>query len=138
MQERHVYIEQRCVTRGLDVVADNERQEIEVVGDSRSDAAALRRVPPVLHVSLFELSGGRSHDLSARFVSGAVHKRHRVLQLVAEAESAARLVEPSAAPYPATKCLIDQPAIEHQIQRGVWRVDLYGAEDAFPSRRDGV
>src|SRR4029453_18081155 len=88
------------------------------------------------HVSLLELPGGRPKDLSARFLGGTVNKRHRVLQLIAEAERAARLVEPGPTPYPAPKCLVDQPAIEHQIQRGIWRADLHGPEDAIPSRRD--
>ena len=90
----------------------------------------------MLHISLFELSGGRSEDLPARFLSSTVNKSHRVLQLVAEAEGATRLVEPRPTPYPARKCLIDQPAIEHQIQRGIWRADLYRSEDVIPSCRD--
>src|SRR6185436_3462317 len=67
---------------------------------------------------------------------GAVNKRHRVLQLVAEAEGSARLVKSGPAPDPAPKCLVDQPAIEHQIQRAVGRADLHGPEDAIPSRPD--
>src|SRR4029453_11967965 len=88
------------------------------------------------HVSLLELPGGRPKDLSARFLGGTVNKRHRVLQLIAEAERAARLVEPGPTPYPAPKCLVDQPAIEHQIQRGIWRADLNRSEDTIPSCRD--
>jgi len=64
------------------------------------------------------------------------NKRHRVLQLVAEAECAARLVEPGPAPHSAPKRLVDQPAIEHQIQSSVGRADLDGAEGAIPCRPD--
>src|SRR4029434_2584226 len=135
-QERHPLIQQRCVAGCGDVVTSDERQEVEIVSDPRADTAARRRVPPVLHVPLFELSAGGSQNLPARFLTGTVNKRHCVLQLVAEAEGPARLVESGPAPYPARKCLVDQPAIEHQIQRGVGRADLYGPEDAIPSRRD--
>ena len=135
-QERHPLVEQSRVAGCGDVVAGDERQEVEIVGDPCADAAARRRVPPVLHVALLELSGGRSQDLRARFLSGAVDEGHRVLQLVAEAERPARLVEPGPAPHAAGKCLVDQPAIEHQVQRGVGRADLDGPEDAIPFSLD--
>ena len=114
------------------MVAGDEGQEVQVVGDACPNAAPRWRVPPVLHVALFELPGGRSEDLRPRLLRGAVNQGHRVLQLVAEAERPARLVEPRPAPHPAGKHLVDQPAIEHQVQRGVRRADLNGPEDAVP------
>ena len=70
---------------------------------------------------------------AARFLGGAVDQGHHVLELVAEAVGPAGLVERRPAPDPAGQDLVEQPAIEHQVQRGVGRPDLDGPEDAVPS-----
>ena len=88
-----------------------------------------RRVPPVLHVAFLELPGGRPQDLRPRLLRGAVDQGHHVLELVAEAVGPARLVERRPAPDPAGQHLVEQPAVEHQVQRRVGR--------AAPGRRRG-
>ena len=58
-----------------------------------------RRVPPVLDVAFDELARRRAQQVRAQRASGCgVDERHRVLQLVAKAERAARLVEAAAPP----------------------------------------
>ena len=64
-------------------------------------------MPPVQHVALDELVGGVQEDLRAGQLGPEMDQRGRVLQLVAEAEGAARLVERRARPQPAAERLID-------------------------------
>ncbi len=136
MQERHPLVENGRVAGDADVVAGDERQEVQVVGDARADPASGRRVPPVLHVAFFELPRRRSQNLRPRLLRRAVDQRHRVLKLVAEPERSARLVEARPAPHPTGERLIEQPAVQHQVERRVRRTDLDGSEDAIPLRSD--
>ena len=52
----------------------------------------------MLHVAFDELPGGGAQDMLARQVGLGDHQRHDVLQLVAEAVGAARLIEGRARP----------------------------------------
>src|SRR6266446_9154407 len=60
---------------------------------SRAGAAAARGVPPVEHVALDELMRSVEDDLGTREVGPGVDQRGGVLELVAKAERAARLIE---------------------------------------------
>ena len=62
-----------------------------------------------------------------------VDQRHRVLQLVAEAERAAGLVEAAARPQAAGQRLVEQPAVGQHVERRVGRLDLDRAERAASS-----
>ena len=57
-------------TRGVagcrHVLGDDERQPQQIVGATRSQAAAARLVPPVLHVAFAELTAGGAQDVRAR------------------------------------------------------------------------
>src|SRR5919109_4255464 len=55
-----------------------------------------------------------------------------VLQLIAKAEGATRLIEPRSAPEPGRDCLIEEPAVQHQIHRRVRRSDFDCAEKVVP------
>ena len=63
-----------------------------------------------------------------------VHQRHRVLQLVAEAEGAARLVVAAARPDAAGERLVQQPAVGQQVERRIGRLHLHRAERVVPVR----
>ena len=87
LQEGHRRVEHARVAGRLHVAADRRRQPEEVVGTVCADAAALRRMPPVLHVALLELSARRAEQVFAKQFGGGVHERHRILELIAEAVS---------------------------------------------------
>ena len=55
-QERHVLVEQREVAGRGDIVVDGKGKEVQVVSDAGSDTGVGGRMPPVLHVALFELA----------------------------------------------------------------------------------
>ncbi len=71
-------------------------------------------------------------DLLARLLRGAGQQRRDVLELVAESEPAARLVEAGPPPHPARQRLIEEPAIDHQVEGQVGRPDLDCAEQPVP------
>ena len=69
----------------------------------------------MLDIAFHELARSRAQDLVARSVGRGMHEGHDILQLVAEAVSAARLIKGRAAPKPATEGLVKQPTIEQKI-----------------------
>src|SRR5262245_21270332 len=89
-------------------------------------------MPPVLYVALLELPRRRAQQVLARQLGPAVNQGHDVLELVAKAVGAARLIIRRARPEPATQRLVQQPAIDEQIERAVGRRDLDGAEYLVP------
>ena len=98
----------------------------------RAHAAAGRRMPPVLHVAFAELMRGGAEQMLAGEGRLGMHQRHRVLQLIAEAEGAAGLIKAGARPEPAAKRLIDQPAVGQHVDGGIGRFDVDRAERAIP------
>src|SRR5438874_723886 len=73
-------------------------------------------MPPVLDIAFHELSRGRAQDVVPCEVGRGVHEGHHVLQLVAEAVSAARLIKGRATPDAATESLVKQPTVEQKIR----------------------
>ena len=61
-----------------------------------------------------------------------VDERHHVLQLVAETERPARLIEAAARPDTAGERLVQQPAVGQQVERRVGRLDVDRAERVVP------
>ena len=68
-------------------------------------------MPPMLDVAFFELAGRAEQQVLAHQVGLGVDEGHDVLQLIAEAEGAAGLVEAAARPDAAGEGLIQQPAV---------------------------
>ena len=68
----------------------------------------------------------------ARQLGRSMDQRHHVLQLVAEAECAAGLIEGRTAPDAARQALVQQPAIQQQIHGGIRRVDLHRTQQIVP------
>src|SRR6266700_385063 len=89
-------------------------------------------MPPVLDIAFDKLPRGRSQDVIACNLGRGMHEGHYVLQLVAEAVSAARLIKGRAAPNPATESLVKQPAIEQKIRRKLRRFHFDRAQEAVP------
>ena len=92
-------------------------------------------MPPVLHVAFDELARGAQQVLAQRAWVRADGERHDVLELVAEAVGAARLVEGRARPHAAGERLVEQPAVQHEVHGAVGRLHLDRAERRRPSQR---
>ena len=99
----------------------------------RAHAAARRADATSAARRLRGTDGRRSSSRCSRTSAGlGVDQRHHVLQLVAEAEGAARLVVAAARPQAAGQRLVEQPAVGQQVERRVGRFDLHGAERVLP------
>ncbi len=90
------------------------------------------RQPPVLDVAFDELPRRRPQQVLAGQRRARGGERHAVLQLVAEAVGAARLVEGGAGPDAAGERLVEQPAVQHDVHRPVGRLHLDRPEDVVP------
>ena len=88
-----------------DVVSDDVGKPQEIIGDPRADTGAVRRMPPVLDIAFLELTARREQDVLSRQLGIRVDERHDVLQLIAEAERAAGLVQGGTPPDPAAEAL---------------------------------
>src|SRR5512143_4091335 len=89
-------------------------------------------MPPVLNVSLPELTGRASKQMLAQKVRLGVNQRHGVLQLVAESEGASRLVVPAPGPETARKILVKEPPVGQDVDGRVGGFHLYGPESPLP------
>ena len=87
------FVKHGRVLRRLDILSDRIGQPSTIVGYTGPDALPGMRQPPVLHVALGELAGGRAQQVLARQIGSGGGERHAVLQLVTKAVRAAGLVE---------------------------------------------
>jgi hypothetical protein len=63
-------------------------------------------MPPMLDISLLELTGSTKEDVLAHETRLSVDKRHHILQLIAEAEGPPRLIVSAARPKAARYSLV--------------------------------
>jgi len=89
-------------------------------------------MPPVENVPLDELVRRVQEDLRARAGRIVPDPGSRVLELIAEAERASRLVEGRARPEPAGEHLVEEPAVHHHVERRVGGLDADAAERVAP------
>ncbi len=75
--------------------------------------------------------------LAHRIGLGVEH-RHGVLQLVTEADGAARLVVAAAREKAAGDHLVQQPSVDQHVERGVGRAHLHRAQRTAPVLAYGV
>ena len=61
-----------------------------------------------------------------------MNERHDVLQLIAKAERAGRLIERRARPHPTRQSLVEQPAVQQEVQRGVGGLHLHRLQQRVP------
>ena len=128
-------IEQREVLGHLEIMRDHVRQPDAVVRHARLDALVRDRQPPVLHVARPELASRGTQDVLAGDGGPRDAKRHHILQLIAIAPGAARLVKRGTRPQPASERLIEQPAVQEHVHRPVRRLYLDRAERLLPELR---
>jgi len=96
------------------------------------------RLPPVLDVPLHELARRRTEQMFAIEIGPRQRERHDILELVAEAVRAAGLVESRSRPQPAAKRLIQQPAVQDQVERVIGCPDLDEVKHLVPTPPDVV
>ena len=92
----------------------------------------------MLYVAFDKLVRRAQQQMAAQQLRRRVDHGHRILQLVAEAIRAARLVIAAARPQTAGDGLVHQPAIGDHVQRRIGRFDAHGAQRALPVRAHRV
>ena len=92
------FIQHAGVRGGQHVAACRQRQPEVIIRTVRAHAPARGRMPPVLDIALKELTACAQQQLRTQPLRLRMHERHRVLQLIAEAECASRLVVSAARP----------------------------------------
>src|SRR5207247_7557684 len=93
LQERNELVEDAVVPGRVHVMRDGVRQPEQVVRATGAGAAAGGLVPPVLHIPFDELPARGPDDVRPQNVRPRQGEGHGVLQLIAEAEGAAWLIE---------------------------------------------
>ena len=131
-EERHDFVQHRCIAGPPDIDGDGIREPQPIVGASRPCAAPARRMPPVLHVAFNELAGGGTKQVGTTDRRLRKDERQDVLKLVAESERAARLKRPAAGPDATAQRLIQQPPVHDQVEGVVRRAHLQGTERVVP------
>ena len=122
LEERNDLVEDRRVAGRLDVVrsgsrrARRGRRRCGCARPGRTAAATSAGRRPRRTAAPRRAAGARAPARGRAKV-----ERHAVLQLVAEAVGAARLVEGRARPDAAGERLVEQPAVEHDVHRAVGR-----------------
>src|SRR5689334_992634 len=91
-----------------------------------------RRMPPMLDVTFDELTACTEHDLLADQPRFGVNQSHYVLQLIAKAVGAARLIVSAARPQPAGERLVYQPAVGQHVECRIGRFYLYRGKRLSP------
>ena len=109
-------VEHRGIPGAQHVARRSPGQPEVIVRAMRAHAAARGRMPPVLHVAFAELMRRAAQQVLAGEARLGMDQRHDVLQLVAEAESAARLVMAAARPKAARQRLVHEPAVRQQVE----------------------
>ena len=138
LQERHDLVEDARVAGRPRVVRRRVRQPQQVVRAAGARAPSARLVPPVLDVAFDELVAGRPQQVLAGEVRPGERERHRVLELVAEAERPAGLVVAGPRPQPAAQVLVEEPAVHQQVEGVVRGAHLHRVERPVPRPTHGV
>ncbi len=101
LEERHSFQEDCRIPRRSHIGRDGKRQPEQVIRDSRPDAGSGGWMPPMLHITLLELPGGRRQDQIAGYFRLSVKQGQDILQLVPIAVRPAGLIEARTSPDPA-------------------------------------
>src|SRR5262245_20776826 len=90
-------------------------------------------MPPVEHVAVFELMPSALQQVLAAEIRPYVQQRQYVLELVAESKCTTRLIKAGSAPYPCTQRLVEEPAIDHQVELRVRRAHCACSQECVPA-----
>src|SRR5215471_15165188 len=100
LEERDRFIENGPLPGNLDILCRDIGEPDAVVRHARAYAAAGFWQPPMLHIAFGKLARSRAQNMPAGNVRFHDRKRSRILKLIAEAISAARLIEARTRPDP--------------------------------------
>ena len=131
-EKGNLFVEHTGVRDTGDVTAGDVRQPEIVVGNMCADAAARRRMPPVLHVAFAELMRGGTKQMFPGESWLSMHQRHHILQLIAEPVGSAGLIKSRSSPEPGAQGLIQEPAVRHHIHGGIGRIHVDRTERSIP------
>jgi hypothetical protein len=130
------FVEDGLVAAALEVAGAGPGEPQQVVAVAGAHAGAAVGVPPVQDVALLELARGGPQQLVAREAGLERGEVGGVLELVAEAVGAARLVQGRAAPHPAGERLVGEPAVEQVVDPRARACGRRCAEALAPARAD--
>ena len=86
----------------------------------------------MLYVAFPELTARTAQQVLAQEVRLGVNERHQVLQLIAEAKGAARLVVAAARPQATRQDLVHQPAVGQDVESRVGGFHLHRTQRVRP------
>jgi hypothetical protein len=89
-------------------------------------------MPPVLDVPFPKLSRSGSEEVLAHEFGPRHRQGQDVLELIAESVRPSGLVERGARPDAAREGLIEKPAVEEEVHRGIGRLDLDRFQHLIP------
>src|SRR4051794_19747334 len=90
------------------------------------------------HVTSLELVTRSVEYLGARQFWSGMQQGHHILELVAEPKGPAGLIERRTSPNAAGQCLVEQPAVEHQIHAALRCLNRNCPQDIIPLALDGL
>jgi len=134
VKEADLLVQHPVVPGHVDVTGDGVGQPDHIVADPGAYSRFGGRQPPMLDVALSELASSSPQQVLSGQLRIDQHDCHRVLQLVTEAVGARCLVVADAGQHPACHRLIQQPAVDHHVERAVRGADLHLAEQLSPVR----
>ena len=85
-----------------------------------------------MHISFAELVCRAAKQMFTDQARFSMYQGHDILELVAEPKSSAGLIQPSASPQTTAQRLVEQPAVEHQIDAGIGCFHRDSVQDVIP------
>ena len=132
----HRLVQDGKVLGDFEVVRSHERQPNAVIRNAGLYSLAGAGKPPMLNVACLELTPGGAQNVLARDLGARNDQCHDILQLIAIAVGAARLVKRGARPHPARQGLIQQPTVEKDVHGAIRCLHLHRTQGLVPVVRD--
>ena len=86
----------------------------------------------MLYISFSELPFGRAVNMVAKNIRTGINKGKGILQLIPEAICSAALVKGGSCKNSAGDCLIQEPAVDKNVDGFIGGLDLYCTQNFFP------
>ncbi len=132
LDEGDLLVEDGAIAADRAVMRGRMAKPDHIVGDQRANAGAGVGQPPMQHVALRELPCGSVEDLRTRQLRPVQDEGQRILQLVAEAEGAAGLVERRSGRESGTRGSDRVASVDEVVEGFVRCLDLDDAGKGVP------